>query len=273
MVLAGSVLKMFQNSFGDSVWKKGLFYYLADKMYEFASPDDLYRNLQIALNDSDINLDVELLMRTWETQSGFPVVTVKRTGNSLVFEQERFMYEFRNSSNLWWIPINIAVGSNPNFQDTKPDFWMPGTRSLTIQGNLAPTKFNSTDMIIVNKQQTSFYRVNYDENLWKLIISQLNTDFEKIHVLNRGQLVDDSFHLAKANLLEYRVFFEIFSFLQKETDYIPWASFNRAFSLLNRWMVGSETYERFKAFVQKKVELSYEKYGMEIRKEDSRVDK
>jgi aminopeptidase N len=270
---AGSVLKMFQNSFGDSVWKKGLFNYMAARGYDCATPDHLYENMQTAVNEAGTIFDVEMAMKTWETQSGFPVVTIKRTGNSLRFEQDRFMYEFRNSSNLWWIPINFAVGSNPDFQSTKPDFWIPGTRSMTIQGSSSPKKFNSTDWIIANIQQTSFYRVNYDEGLWKLIIEQLENDFEAIHVLNRAQLIDDSFNLARAELLDFRIFFQVFSFLEKETDFIPWASFNRAYTLLNRWLSGSEVDERFRMSMQKKVKLLFENLGMEVDEKDSRVDR
>ena len=35
---------------------------------------------------------------------------------------------------------------------------------------------------------TGYYRVNYDEENWKMIIKALNEDHTKIHVINRAQV-------------------------------------------------------------------------------------
>ena len=41
-----------------------------------------------------------------------------------------------------------------------------------------------------------YYRVNYDRKNWDLIIEQLNSDPESIHVLNRAQIINDAFNLV-----------------------------------------------------------------------------
>lgn len=266
---------MFQNAFGDSVWQKGLFNYLAARGYDYATPDHLHENLQNSVNEKNSNdqLDVTLMMSGWEKQSGFPYVTVTRNGINLKFEQNRFMYTNRTSANLWWIPISYVVGANSDFSDTKPDFWIHGIRSVTIQGNSVTKNFTTSDWVIVNTQQTGFYRVNYDQSLWKLIIEQLNSNFNKVHVLNRAQLVDDSFNLARAGLINFDVVFGIFNYLEVETDYIPWASVNRANTLLNRWLMGSKIYEKFQAFMRKNVEALMNRLGMELIEGEPRVDR
>lgn len=264
---------MFQNGFGDSVWKKGLFNYLAARGYDYGTPEHLYENLQLAVDEAANQIDVALAMQTWERQSGFPYVTVKRNGLILTLEQNRFMYTDRNSSNLWWIPINYVVGSNPNFQNTEPDFWFPGTRFMTIQANYAPKTFTANDWLIVNIQQTGFYRVNYDNALWKLLIAQLNNGFEEIHILNRAQLIDDSFHLARAALINFNIVFEILNYLEAETDYVPWASMNRANTLLNRWLMGSKIYTNFQAFMRKNVAAMFDRLGIDLIENEPRVDR
>lgn len=69
-----------------------------------------------------------------------------------------------------------------------------------------------------------FYRVNYTEDNWLSLIKQLNDSPKEVHVLNRAQLIDDSFSLAKAGLLNYRIPMGFTEYLKKEDDIIPWFS-------------------------------------------------
>lgn len=218
---------MMQVALSVPTWTKGLRYYLETNEYKSASSDELYAGLQQAVNE-DVLINppsVSTIMSTWENQAGYPVITVSRTGNQLKLTQDRFFYTEETSSNLWWVPINYVVGSNPVFTDTKPDLWLAGEKEVTIESDTAPKPWTTNDWIVVNIQETSYYRVNYDDNLWNLLIQQLNgNNFDQIHVLNRAQLVDDSLNLARAGKISYDVPFGILEYLIKESDYIPWAS-------------------------------------------------
>jgi len=66
--------------------------------------------------------------------------------------------------------------------------------------------------------------VNYDIKNWKRIIAELKSNPKTIHVLNRAQLIDDSFNLARAGELPHFIPFTLVSYLQKEDDFIPWYS-------------------------------------------------
>lgn len=269
---------MFQNAFGDSTWAKGLNYYLTARSLNFATPSHLYEGVQTAVNeDNPTNRpNVAQVMSSWETQSGFPYINVTRNGNTLSFEQNRFMYADRTSATLWWVPLNYVVGSNPNFTDTKPDLWLQGVRSVSIESATSPKAFAGNDWLVVNIQQSGFYRVNYDNNLWNLIIQQLNRDgdeYNKIHLFNRAQLIDDSFHLAQAGLLKFDVALGIMNYVEKETDYIPWASVNRANTLLNRWLSGTTAYPKYQEFMRKRVTALFNKLGTDIITGEQRVDR
>ena len=217
---------MMQVALGVDTWTKGLRNYLNTKQYDAATSDDLYAGLQQAVNlDYPVNApNVATIMRTWENQAGYPVITVSRSGNQLTLTQDRFFYTEQTSSSLWWVPINYVVGSNPDFSSTKPDLWMQGQKTLTLQSNTAPKSWGNNDWLVLNIQESSYFRVNYDDNLWNLLIEQLKGDFLKIHLLNRAQLVDDSLNLARAGKINYEVPFAILGYLTKEIDYIPWAS-------------------------------------------------
>lgn len=223
--LAGSVLRMIQNVMGDAVWTKGLKYYLDAKSLSPASAADLHVALQTAWDEAfPAPLNISEVMLSWELQAGCPLVTVERTGNKLKLKQERFFYESAHkSNNSWWIPINVASDSPAaSFLDVNVDHWMPPTPQSEIE---LPSEISDQEWIVVNKQAAFYYRINYEPKLWNAIIRQLrDDDHEKIHLLNRAQLIDDSLNLARAGKIPYRISLEILEHLSKETDYIPWAA-------------------------------------------------
>lgn len=180
-------------------------------------------------------------MKSWEEQAGIPVLNVFRTygSRSIRFSQvffsfnrtvtrfhemfqERFLlnrnYNFKTE---WYIPINFATKSNSSFNNTKPVTWL--VPSSNVSWNF---EVNPHEWLIVNKQASFYYVVNYDERNWKMIASSLNSnDFGKIPPLTRAQLLSDAFNLARSGRLNYRVALEMSKFLKRETDYLVLNSF------------------------------------------------
>lgn len=274
--LAGSVLRMFQNAFGDSTWKKGLNYYLNARANDYGTPDHLHEGIQRAVTEDFTSAPtVADIMNSWENQGGFPFVTVTRTETELKFEQNRFLYTGRDSvTALWSVPINYVVGSNPDFTNTLPDLWM-STQTQTILSSSSSKPFTANDWIIANIQQTGYYRVNYDAGLWNANINQLTsaTGFQSIHLFNRAQLIDDSFHFARAGLLNFSTPLRVMDYLHYETDYIPWAPMNRANTLLNRWLGGTNVYPAYLNFMSKNVDSLYNRLTANIIDSEPRVDR
>ena len=93
--------------------------------------------------------------------------------------------------------------------------------------------------------------MNYDAKNWALITEYLKSkDFTKIHVLNRAQLLDDSFHLAQAGeVADFSTFFKISAYLKQEEDYVPWYAAFRAFAVLDTALANTENYKLFKVSV------------------------
>ena len=92
-----------------------------------------------------------------------------------------------------------------------------------------------------------YYRVNYDENNWALLISYLKNDnYTKIPPVNRAQLLDDSLNLARAGVLPYGTALDLAEYLEKEVDYIPWFSALTAFTFLDLRLTDTATERLFK---------------------------
>ena len=78
-----------------------------------------------------------------------------------------------------------------------------------------------------------------------MIIKQLKDDHTKIHVINRAQLMDDAFNLARVGLINYDLLLEMAEYLRMETEYFPWHAAFSGFAYLNNMLAESESYGDF----------------------------
>ncbi|XP_034829877.1 aminopeptidase N-like [Maniola hyperantus] len=261
---SGSVIRMMQHFLTPDVFQQGLVYYLANNTRRAVTPDELYVHLQAALNESNhtIPWSVEDIMENWTRQGGFPVITVRRlapTAQSISISQQRYLTNPRDvSRTTWHVPINWVLSTNPDFSDTKPLVWLPPTGPALAVDIPA---LSDVEWFIVNKQQASYYRVNYDDGNWRALARVLFTSHETIHLLNRAQIVDDVFNMARNGRTSYSNAFEVSRYLVNETDYIAWGSANSAFSYLDVVLSGSPAYEAFQAYVLHLTGPSYNRLG------------
>ena len=93
-----------------------------------------------------------------------------------------------------------------------------------------PIDTDENDWIIGNLKHAGFYRVNYDNKSWDLLIKQLNDDHDLIDRVSRAQLIDDSFNLGRAEIIDQTVFLKLNQYLVKESSPL---AFIPAFNGLN----------------------------------------
>lgn len=262
---------MFEQAFGENIFREATKSFLKAQELRETTSTDFYQALQELIKTTSDHPDVAHIFESWADQPGFPYVTVTRDGDKLTFEQNRFMYEKSSVNGLWWIPITYVVESNTDFADPKPDFWIQRTRSVEITSK----QITADEWIIANNQQSGFCRVNYDDQLWKLIIEQLNQEdgFEKINLLSRGQIIDDSFNLARAELVNFKTVFEILNYLEHETDFVPWGTAYQVHVLFNQWLVGSTIYPLYQEFMKKNVQKIFNRLAVIVIENEHRLDR
>ena len=90
------------------------------------------------------------------------------------------------------------------------------------------------------------FRVNYDKRNWELLAKQLVRDHRAIHVINRAQILDDAFNLAKSGMLDYEVALSLTAYLGHETEYIPWKAALSGLSYINTMLKRTASYGDFK---------------------------
>jgi len=189
-------------------------------------------------------------MDTWTLQKGYPVITIDNTNNYyddddddsngyyINITQNWFLLNPILSSNnsnqsdyKWYIPFTYTTSNELNFNfETKPIWFKPNDTSIQIKINNNNNITLNETWLIGNLKHSGYYRVNYNENNWNLLVNQLLNDHKKIDILNRAQLIDDSFNLGRAGLIDQTLFLKITSYLVNETDPL---AFQTAFIGLN----------------------------------------
>lgn len=214
------------------------------RSYRVARPYDLYNYLQRAIDSSSNSTKnckfVKDVVESWANQVGYPLITITRnyTKHWALVSQERF-YLNRDTRKMndndeehtWWIPLTFATSSSIiDFRRTRPKLWLCPWDKRTMISN-----FRDTDWVLFNVQQIGFYRVNYDETNWKMLIDHLRSkEFISIPSVNRAALLDDAFNLARAGYIDYSIPFDLSKYLKRETDYEPWLAAVNNFMFLNR---------------------------------------
>lgn len=133
--------------------------------YGLSTPEKLQKSLQQQVVDQ---VNMNAVISTWTTQSGFPVVTIQRGDDrkTLTISQKRYSLKNKDHEDktLWEIPMNYASpNDNSGFGNTLPFFTMDRSqKSISLELN------NETDWIIFNVQQTGEYIVSTLQFLYRL---------------------------------------------------------------------------------------------------------
>ncbi|XP_017767299.1 PREDICTED: aminopeptidase N-like [Eufriesea mexicana] len=243
---AGSVIRMMSHILSQETFQKGLQNYLTIHKASNTNSTDLLNALGDAANSTfgDDKVSFTTLMNEWVNKPGYPVVTVKKDKDGkCVVTQERFLLNNNKDNTKWWVPITYFTQSSVN-DKTTPVAWLKPTvndTTLTV---------DKDGWVIFNTLQAGYYRVNYDEENWKLLTNYLNTDnYSHIYPVNRAQLIDDALNMARTNRLNYTVALSLTLYLQREVDYIPWQTTFRNLNFLQNLIRTSEQYSVFKSYI------------------------
>ncbi|GAB0097812.1 Aminopeptidase [Sergentomyia squamirostris] len=271
-----TIIRMMDHFLTTDVFRRGLNVYLKTLMYGSATQDDLWGFLTDTARESEVfdnETSVKEIMDTWTLQTGFPVVTVTRDYETGVVKLHQQRFYLINQTTavkedpLWWIPITFTTSKEMNFSNTSPSHWMKGERELELEGVLVPT----TEWLILNVQQTGYYRVNYDEVNWQAIVGYLNhpTKFRNIAPSNRAQLIDDALNLARGGYLGYATALEVTRYLEKETDYVPWKTAVNGLNFIDAMLQKTGQYDLFRRYCISLLEKVYNEVGFEDVKNSS----
>ncbi|GAA6225936.1 aminopeptidase N-like [Lates japonicus] len=253
-----AVLRMLSEFLTEPVFARGLSSYLNTFAFDNTEYTDLWDHLQKAVESTPgihIPHTVHDIMNRWTLQMGFPVVTIDtRTGSisqkhflldpdSVVDRPSQFNY-------TWFVPIKwmkTGVEQQQCWLLQKTD-----TNSLM--------RVSGQDWVLANTNVSGYFRVNYDLENWSRLLSLLNTNHKALSVINRAQIIDDAFNLARAKIISTTLALTTTKYLSKEKDYIPWESALRNLNYYILMFDRTEVYGALQAYLKKQIQPLFEHF-------------
>ena len=136
----GCVLRMLEAYVGEENFRIGISNYLKTHQYDNAEAHDLWESISQATQDKSI----KELMKSWISQPGYPLLTIKSKKEGIEITQERCN---KKTKQIWKIPISIASDE------------ICYNKLLNKRKELFNIKNNK---LKINHEQYGFYRTKYD---------------------------------------------------------------------------------------------------------------
>lgn len=230
-----SVIRMLEGYVGENDFKKGLQHYLKKHQYSNTKTNDLWVALEKVSKKP-----VSKIMKNWTGKPGYPLVSVNRVKDGLLFSQERFFsskLSERKDRTLWSIPFHVAISDEKNPQEV-----------LMSKKIHLLKRAQSPDWIKVNAFDTSFIRVNYDtDELLALKTPILNRD-KSFGEEGRFAIIRDAFALVESGHVSTEKALDLVSAYKDETSYIVWAEIVTHLLEIKSLLYGKEIYEDFRMY-------------------------
>jgi tricorn protease interacting factor F2/3 len=188
----GSILRMIESYIGEHSFRDGIRQYLKKFSYGNAVGEDLWNSLE-EVSAQPVNR----IMEDWIRKKGYPVVRVSKRGDKLHLEQEQFLLAEADSDSTWPIPLTVG-------RKTKTESVLYDRKTLDL---------DAPGFTKLNVDQTGFYRVSYDEEILKEILSDLN----ELSDLDRWGIVNDLFAFLLSGRISLRTYLDSLKMFEKES--------------------------------------------------------
>jgi puromycin-sensitive aminopeptidase len=198
----GSLLRMLEQYLGEEAFRRGVSHYLSRHEYANTETSDLWD----AIEDANPSAPVRKLMDSWIWQPGYPLLSARVDGTSLVLSQQRFAYGDIEDPTVFVVPVHVRIDGT----ETK----------ILLEGFEARIPLPSAESgVVVNSGGHGFMRVTYDATLRSRLVGN---ELDSLTIIDRYNLVDDAWNEVVAGRLtaaEFLTFTEAFG---AERDLAVW---------------------------------------------------
>uniref|UniRef100_A0AAX7U8Y8 Aminopeptidase n=1 Tax=Astatotilapia calliptera TaxID=8154 RepID=A0AAX7U8Y8_ASTCA len=201
-----SILLMLNASFpGDQQFRKGIIEYLKQFSGLNTDTDDLWNSLTQKLDRKKLRL-LLLMMTSWTSQKGFPLVTVNLMGNQVTLAQEHFLLTSDNTthtSSLWHIPVTYVNDSC----SLAPEYTFKLSENVT--------------WLKLNYKNTGFYIVDYGKDGWSALAQALFSNVGVLTHEDRASLIHNIFALSRLGRVSFLQVINLLKYVSADTETSP----------------------------------------------------
>jgi tricorn protease interacting factor F2/3 len=175
----GSVLRMIENYLGEEKFKDGLRNYIKKFSYQNAQAEDLWNSLEEV---SQVN--VKEIMKDYLEKTGFPQVVIRKENGNYLLKQKRFLFleKTQTYADLTQTDAENNLGQRGSTSSPResavwkiPMVISSKNREIRIIFDKESTVLSNLESpIILNKNYSSFFVSNYDDEILKNNLENLN---------------------------------------------------------------------------------------------------
>jgi puromycin-sensitive aminopeptidase len=238
-----SVLRMLEQYLGPDVFRDGVRDYLTTHRYGNADTVDLWAALGRASRQP-----IPEVMDAWIFRAGYPIVSARLDGSTLVLAQRRFTYldapadpasADGTAEQLWQVPLRVRFHAGG---ETTTHSVLLGERETRVP---LPRGFEAA---VVNPGGHGFYRVRYAPDLAERLVARL----DGLAAIERFNLVNDAWAATVASLMPLTEYLDLTARLVGERDRNVWSALLGSFHALNRIVTAADR-PGFEALVRDRV--------------------
>lgn len=251
-----SVLRMVEQYFGEEVFRAGVRDYLHKHAYGNTETGDLWLALAEASGQP-----VPAIMDGWVFRPGYPLVSARLEGRTLLLSQQRFTYlplPARTPPQRWHVPVQVRVEAGG----------VSATHRLMLTGGETrvdlPGEFSA---VLVNEGGHGFYRVHYSAELLERLLQRVP---DGLGAIERFNLVNDSWAAAQAGLMPLAEYLGLTAWFRGERDKNVWAVLLGSFHALHRLLDAADR-PRLEALVRDRAGPALADFGWAPRSGESEL--
>ncbi|XP_077979596.1 aminopeptidase Ey-like [Glandiceps talaboti] len=261
-----ALVRHFRSFLDESVVHQGIRDYLNMYLYDNVVTDDLWEVLTEA--DKDFKgTNVKAIMDSWTLQAGHPVVNITRTGTStVVATQTYFMldpneyYDDKHPNNgyIWYVPLTYTDSTSPDFLKPNKALLYKDPLQLDLVG------VGDNDWVLFNIDKWGFYRVNYDDDNWQKLATQLKTDHTVISNQSRASMIDDAFKVSQPFHTDNVNALRLTEYMDKEFSYVVWETVLLNLGYTHDMLLRTSEFYMFELYWSVQVTPLYESLGWDF---------
>jgi aminopeptidase N len=252
----GRLLFMLKNYIGEEVFRRGLYNYFTKHAYGNTEGSDLWESLA-----ETSGKNVAGFINPWLEKSGFPVVSVSKSKDSLDIDQRHFLTnpEKTDPSRRWPVPLFASL-------DTVPELLTAKSINIHLSKAL-------DEVLVLNKEARGHYIVHYKDRPHRETLIEL-VRRKELTTADRLMLLSSSGMLARAGYGSFAGTLEFLSAYGQEDSEPVWDVIALTIGNAKRFIDYDEALEDdVKQLVRSLIPKQYSRLGWEERPTESAADK